>query len=831
MNSHIKTALLNGRLILLLGAGASRGCRNQLNQDIPLGWDLAKILACEMGDELDDEDLSEVYAAARAKLGQQVDSIFEKYFKHCTPSPEYRELVKYPFFRIYSLNIDDAFEKAAYSHQLRTAFNVKQRNDNITEVDQFYKTLDFIKLNGDVARPKDGFIFSPQEYGDGSTKEPLWYTELGRDHHKYTFLFIGTKLKEPLFYHQIQKYKAKTGASDLKSYLLIPSLTNIQKTGLEASNIHHIPGTLNDFTSWLKSEFDEIPTSADIVRNTRPELSLEVKEEGQKISLFSGVIPVNRSSLALMNRLPSNSQIRDFYKGFKPTWFDITDGVPAYLENIRKFYEDHLINNKASPLDLYLLFGSAGCGKTTALKQIALKIADEGDRNVYFIEEYKDNLIDLVKELDYRNSKPYYLFIDRISDLGFNVANIIKGTISNKAIFISTENPKIWKSRGQDHLQGLVTVSSDVSEIHDIDAELILEKLETYGNWTRLSQMTKKNRKIELLQKSKKQLLIGLLEATSGEGYNKIIQKDYKSITCDSEKALLMLAGLATTQRVAASEATLTRALGYLGMNPNVHYVASKMDGIVRYTNGSVTTRHRVYIQSLFNLYVPKNELYKVYCAYIKSFSVYRFPIVRNISRTEFTVYKHLVNAKALKKVFQDDKNKIISIYEMFEKAFENEGLFLMQYGLALRSFGDNESAYEKLRIANQAFPDSPQIEHALAQQRIILACMESNENIAMAYFSEAEQVLNRLNNTNIRSQVGTSDRYPIITLSEGHVKVLDNLGYINDAKVTAKKYYDKINNNKDLTNNQRIQKTLGNLMKYALSGKWPDKTGIDITD
>ena len=57
MNSHIKTALLNGRLILLLGAGASRGCRNQLNQDIPLGWDLAKILACEMGDELDDEDI------------------------------------------------------------------------------------------------------------------------------------------------------------------------------------------------------------------------------------------------------------------------------------------------------------------------------------------------------------------------------------------------------------------------------------------------------------------------------------------------------------------------------------------------------------------------------------------------------------------------------------------------------------------------------------------------------------------------------------------------------------------------------------------------------
>ena len=58
----------------------------------------------------------------------------------------------------------------------------------------------------------------------------------------------------------------------------------------------------------------------------------------------------------------------------------------------------------------------------------------------------------------------------------------------------------------------------------------------------------------------------------------------------------------------------------------------------------------------------------------------------------------------------QNDKERVLSIYESFEKAFENEGLFLMQYGLALRSFDENEAAYEKLRIAQQAFPESPQI-------------------------------------------------------------------------------------------------------------------------
>lgn len=822
LNKHIRTALLNGRLVLLFGAGASKGCKNSLNEDIPLGGELANILAEELGEELDGEDLSEVYSAAKSELGEHVHKIFERYFKHCKPSIEYTELLKYPFFRIYSLNIDDAFENAAHKNGIIN-FNVKLRNDNISEVDQFYKTLDYIKLNGDINRVSDGFIFSSQEYGSNSASEPLWYSELARDFHKYTF--IGTKLKEPLFYHQIEKYKAKTGSSDLKSYILIPSLTNIQKKGLLSSNIHHLEGKLSDFVNWLQDEFDKPPTSNDILRNTRPELTIENIENTNKISLFSGVTPVNRSSLVLMKKPEKVSQIRDFYKGFKPSWFDIIDEVPAFLSDVHEFFDEFFLDNNSKPLDLYLILGSAGCGKTTALKQLALKIADQGGRNVYFIEEYKADFLEFIIELDYRNTEPYYIFIERVGDLSVDIANIIKGAKSSKAIFISSENPKIWTTRVKVNLGLYVTESLDMSQIKDSDADLILNKLEMYGNWTRLSRMSNKNRKIELIQKSKRQLLIGLLEATSGEGYNEIIKKDYASITCASEKSLLMLAGLATIQRVPANESTLTRALSYLNLNSDVHYLSTNMDGIVQYLNGNVTTRHRVYIEQLFHLYVPKAELKEIISAYIKSFSVYQFPIARNISRNEFTIYKHLVNAKYLKKIFKDDKDSVLSLYESFEKTFENEGLFLMQYGLALRSYDENIQAYEKLRIAQQAFPESPHIEHALAQQRIILACNDKNETSALALFSEAESALNRLNTANIRSNVGAFDRYPIITLSEGHVKVLDNLGLKIEAKVIAKQYYDRITKDSELFSNIIVQQTSKKLMKYYLTGRWPEKS------
>ena len=85
MNLHIKKALLNGRLVLLFGAGASRGSKNSLNKDIPLGWQLAEILAKECGFPYNNESLADVYAASRDMLGGRTDEIFEQQFKHCIP--------------------------------------------------------------------------------------------------------------------------------------------------------------------------------------------------------------------------------------------------------------------------------------------------------------------------------------------------------------------------------------------------------------------------------------------------------------------------------------------------------------------------------------------------------------------------------------------------------------------------------------------------------------------------------------------------------------------------------------------------------------------------
>ncbi|HGN1295905.1 TPA: SIR2 family protein [Proteus mirabilis] len=820
MNSHIEKALLNGRLVLLFGAGASRGSTNSLNTEIPLGWDLAKLLAEECGFVYNDESLADVYTAAKDILSSRVDEIFEEQFKHCTPSNELNELVKYPFVRIYTLNIDDAYDRALYQNSDRK-FNIKQRHDKISDPDQFFESIDFIKLNGDINRIRDGFVFSQKDYAEGSVNTPLWYEELARDYLKYTFIFIGTKLNEPLFKHQVERYKGKTNSSEQKSYILIPNLSPIETSSLRASNIEHISGTLKDFVVWLRHTFPVPPKPIDILKYSKPHLTLLSSANDTPNNIYDGVTPVARSSLGLILNTEQNSPIKSFYKGYKPSWHDIMNAVPAHLKAFHDFYKI-IIENKS--YQLFTIKGPAGSGKSTILKQLALRISDETTNNVYFLDGYNGNLKSLIQDLDSKLNSKYYLFIERLGDLAGDIGNILKQEISKKVIFVGAENQSIYTYRVEEHLKPYPIKSILINNIDDSDVDPILDKIKTFGNWTRLAKMSLKSRRRELIKRAKRQLLIGLLEATSGEGFDEIIEKDYKRIESDSHKYLLLLSGLSSSQGVNASEATLTRALSNLKVNPNVYELSKRMEGILQYQNGVIHTRHRIYIERLFDRYVSKDELYKVIKAYIEAFSVYSVPIVLNIGKQEAKVYKHLVNAKTLTKLLHKDESLVLSLYKFFEKTFESDGLFLMQYGLALRSFGHNKSAYEKLRIAYEAY-DSPHVEHALAQQRIIMALEEEEEAIAQSYFSMAEEALSRLDKSDIR----VYDQYPIIALSEGHIQFLDRFNHVKAGKIHAKMYYDRMEKKSDTS--PRMQKAKEKMMKYYLYGTWNYQDNTDNTD
>ena len=531
MNTLLKNLIESGKVILFLGAGASYGSQSFNRKNLPLGNQLAEMMAKEMGIEYANEDLAVVYSAYQSDFNeQQLSTFFKSIFSNCLPSKEYLELVNYPFPRIYTLNIDDALEKAFYRkvHGTRR-LEIYNRNDRVSNFDNFYESTQLIKLNGDANRSDLGFIFSAAEYGQGSANEPFWYKQLGFDYSAYNFIFIGTQLKEPLFFHQVEKYKKLANiTSNNASFIITPdTLTPITLKDFERSNLHHISGTLDDFIDWLKKEFPKGLSPIDIVSKNKPELIDVLKNKKLEINIFDGVFPVHTSRIKLEN----TRDLKDFYNGFKPTWNDILEEVPAWLSNVSEFYYKNFKNKEPKPCSLFMVFGIAGSGKSTALKQISLAISRE-NKIVYFIEEYKNSIVDLISELDRRNEDEYYIIIERPKVFAKDIQQILKEK-KTRAIFISAENNALWNSKISPILDDYVIDSIDISEISEIDATSILQKIEKFGNWTILSKMSPDQRKIELLNKARRQLLIGLIEATSGIGYQKIIEREYKNLNIE----------------------------------------------------------------------------------------------------------------------------------------------------------------------------------------------------------------------------------------------------------------------------------------------------------
>ncbi|ELY2667868.1 hypothetical protein SMC08_003586 [Cronobacter sakazakii] len=386
-----------------------------------------------------------------------------------------------------------------------------------------------------------------------------------------------------------------------------------------------------------------------------------------------------------------------------------------------------------------------------------------------------------------------------------------------KGIFIGTESKHIWSYRAKEYFESTRYKTKDISLINRSDAKKILAKIKQYGNWTRLEKLTNTERIRELVTNSRKQLLIGLMETTLGEGFSQIIKRDFQNIPTESHKALLALSGIASYQRTNAHEVTLTRALLYLNLNANVNELVKQMDGILFYKNGNIETRHYAYTEKIFEQFLDTQYIRSILEAYITSFTVYAYPIVKHVVKSEAAIYKSLVNAKNLRKLLRGDKEKILSLYNQFEKTLENEGLYLMQYGIALRDFGMYPEAYEKLKTANEAYPNSPQIEHAFAQLKIIIALQSDSSTEAFKLFREAEDILSRLDG----GKVKIIDGYPLVALSEGHIAIARKFLNEEEARRLAAYYHDKIRKmyNNDYSGDTRIEETSEMLFKYATTG------------
>lgn len=821
MNEQIRAALLDGRVILFLGAGTSLGAKNQAGNDPPLGGDLAKSLAEKAGWSYDGEPLATVYSAARDALGSiSLDAYLASLYRNVKSSSAQQTIAAFPWLRVYTTNIDDGLEGAleAYSNQRVV---VRNRADRIEDKDQLLSRLDYVYLNGSIRRPDAGFVFSAEEYGKASATSPRWYEEVASDFLQTPFIFIGTSLAEPVLFHHIERYKERVGSSAPKSYVLLPKATPIQIASFASYNLEYIQASFSDFAKWLGQNFPKPPKPIEIAKNRIPELRVLLdKRPGQEqaayAKLLQSVTLVDRQQLAATFPTYPGGTIRAFLRGFKPTWRDLIDDVPAKLTK----YDEALHSLEAfakAGQRLIALVGPAGSGKSTLLKWLALALSDRRER-VYFIDEIPENIEVVVKELELANKGQFYIFFDRLDPLRYSLSRAVDG--STHAVLVGAESKNVWHNRLLANTPAKKTSSISVDEISENDVEPLLEKIRLFGQWTRLSNMRPPERKKELFERSKRQLLIGLMETTTGVGFEEIIFRDFRSIGTPRDKLFFCMVCIATMHRANLSLSVAGRAISHFEISEPPSVIANRLQGLVELRRDHLVARHPIYARKVVESVVEGQILFDAATALLSSFTVYPHPVARSLEANDAILFKSLFNHRFLNQIFRGVEADILGFYGQFEKSFENDGLFWLQYGLAMRSFNHQIKAYDILQTAYNAYPHEHTI-HALAQQKLLLAWEQLvPESSARSHVEDAINLLTGLDKT-----LESDDTYPIVTMAEGHVKAMRELDGASMARVKANEYVGLIERRLARGPNPRLKEARDRLFAFAATGTWREES------
>lgn len=816
MNKDLQNAIEKGELILFLGAGASKGCTASSGSAVLDGDQLAEHLA-NLGEyDYDRDPLDEVYAAVKSKLGSRLDFNLMQMFGSTRPSQEYRDLSAYAWRRIYTLNIDDALETA-----LRQANNQSLQlhlsHHAVVDQDNFFDRLDLVKLNGSVDRLAEGLIFSANEYAKSTNRALPWYEQCGSDFIRYPVLFIGTKLNEPLLKFHIERYKSITGRSPGRSYVITPTATEVQKTSLSDYNIEHIPGTLTDFVTWLKQTFPKALKPMDLALKSIPQLAgiLNAKDSKIYASLFDHVFPVKRSSISSAAESKKPAAIHDFYKGFRPSWSDISLEIPARLDILQSTLS--LIDSSYKPNKLLPLIGPAGSGKTTLLMQACFEISDHSDWEVYYINQPIDDLkgtLDAIEQTS--KSEKILVGIDNLDFFADQIKEVLGSYRLQRTFIIGCERENIWRRKTSVKLNNFCGSTTVVDQFTKNDAHKILDKLRIHGSWTRLGQLKEKERVAELINRAQMQLLIALLEATFGLGFGQIIADEFGSLTGQDEVLTFLVIGVITDRKHEAPVSLIDRSLSYLAISEGASIIGNNLAGIVVNREGRLSVRHPVYIRYVLDHLVDPILTSRAIGALLEAFSQYSTPVIKHVDKLHATIYKSLINHAFLREVLKGKRELVIPLYKSLEKKFEQDGLFWLQYGLSLRDFREQTESLEKLRIARQAYPMEHTM-HALAQQLLIVAEASVDTQRALSYAEEAMEILESLENTLL-----SDDTFPLVTLSEGYTKVMRTHAGEEVARRHAGKFSDRLKSrSENFTNDTRLREAYQRLFRYSVTGTW----------
>lgn len=753
--------LSRGELTLFTGAGFSLDAMATDGQPLPRVEDLKKILwpIAFPSEPLDSgSQLGDIFECAV----QQSASTVERELRRCLTvdytslGASYERWFSMPWRRIYTVNIDDLDEAANRAFELPVPLrSLSALSDSVPASGE---NLLVVHLNGTLSDgPKA--TFSPLQYAERSPGSDAWYPSVAKEIAGRAFVYVGSVLDEsPLWQHIAMRGQRPAGGRELRpqSYLVTPSLPAARRRLLSDLNIKHVPTDQATFANEVLAHLREQAEQGHLVLRRRRDRH-------------------NRSPLLSVDEIRATKdpqlQLSQYLLGREPIFEDITDGYAV----VRDFESGWTDGDSFFRPRVTLVTGTAGSGKSTTLRRLALEIQATG-RDVRWLDTETDVPIAGIHRY-VRDETPQVLIIDDADIFGPQTASFLEELVrTNPDLTVvasarSTRAERFSLARIADEVDTQLVV---VPPLHDADIDALIDALGRAGVLGNLVGKPIAEQRRLLGEHSGRQLLVAMIEATSGKRFEERIDDECSQLPGD-QALLYAIVAVATRLRAwVAKEEVLLAA----GGRPTEHL--DSLDSLIR--------QHLIVERSPDQFYVRHRVVAERATAYFRRTRQIA-PAIEGLlwvmstkltSTTGRYARERLLSVRLMNHQFLREEigalAEIRPIYESLRSLLADDPHFWLQRGSLEVEHGDLDLAENYLNQARGLAPDDYKVQTEYAYMSLKRAAEDTAAGVP-GWQERAEVGFSELADA-IR-QRGRSDSYPY------HVLGSQGLSYARRAPFT----------------------------------------------
>ena len=541
-----------------------------------------------------------------------------------------------PWARAYTLNIDDLAVAADRSLDLPRQVHVVSAADPVPTPSG---ELVYVHLNGQLKDFPD-ITFSAQQYGRRLPGRDPWHSTLVSD--------LGPK----------------PSGRELRprSFLVAPELPIARQQMLRRFNIEYIPMDARQFAEdVLVHLHDAIATGQDRVSG-----ALMRRRRGL-------VIP----NVAELRRENPDIHLGQFLLGREPTFRDVSDGFA-----IQRSFEEKILSD-VSMLEprVILLTGTAGTGKSTALRRLALGLDAAGKKVGWCDPTTAEVGIPSLRNA-ITNSGYDYVVVDDVDLFAAQAGPLLQSlarTLDGPRIITAARSTRAERLNLKEELESVDASFVVAPPLTDSDIAELIKTLRSAGLLGQLAGKTLAEQRHVFEGLAGRQLLVAMIEATSGQQFNEKIDDECSQLAPE-QRLLYAICALATRSRIGLELDEILAATGESSAAELQRVDALKRQHLLITTSdGRLAVRHRVVAEQVVSWLQRQRQLAQPVEGLLFAMAV-KYLRERDSGSRAFRLMVRLLNHQFMIEQI-DDAAAVRGIYESLSGVLTDDFHYWLQRG------------------------------------------------------------------------------------------------------------------------------------------------------